>query len=245
MAREFRFVTTEYRVAANVPRPLAFAFVSDLHGCPNGPILDAIAELSPDAILCGGDIIHNNGEWERGAEFYRLAPKIAPTFASLGNHEFYVDFDVRPLIRQSGAVLLDNAFADFADITVGALTSAYDPESGGKPNARFLARFAERSGFKLLLCHHPEYYERYIKPLAIDLTLSGHAHGGQWRFFDRGVFSPWQGLFPKRSGGAYDGGRLIVGRGLGNPVIIPRINNAPELVVVRIGGEKVDAPVDF
>ena len=74
-----------------------------------------------------------------------------------------------------------------------------------------------------------------IKPLPIDLTLSGHAHGGQWRFFGRGVFSPGQGLFPKYTSGMYDGGRFIVGRGLGNPIIIPRIFNSPEVLVIRLG----------
>ena len=48
---KFRFVTTEYRVAAAVPRELTFAFVSDLHGCPNAPVVEAIEKLAPDAVL--------------------------------------------------------------------------------------------------------------------------------------------------------------------------------------------------
>ena len=115
------------------------------------------------------------------------------------------------------------------------MTSAVDLPGGERvPNTNFLARFAVARGFKLLLCHHPEYYERYIKPLSIDLTLSGHAHGGQWRFFGHGVYSPGQGIFPKYTCGAYDGSRLIVGRGLGNTVVVPRIFNPPELVVLHI-----------
>ena len=234
MARNFRFDTTEYRVSANVPRPLTFAFVSDLHGCPNEPIIAAIERLAPDAILVGGDFVHNNAVWESGIDFLRLAASAAPTFVSLGNHEFYLERDVRKLVRENGATLLDDASADFGGIALGGLSSAFDPESGGVPDTRFLERFARKQDFKLLLCHHPEYYERYIKPLAIDLTLAGHAHGGQWRFFGRGVFSPGQGIFPKYTSGAYDGSRLIVGRGLGNTVVFPRIFNPPELVVLHI-----------
>ena len=234
MARDFRFVTTEYRVAASVPRPLDFVFVSDLHGCPNEPLLDAIRGIAPDAVLVGGDFVHNSAVWERGIEFLRLAAAAAPTFVSLGNHEFQSGLGVRLLVHESGAILLDDSSADFGGIAIGGLSSAYDPESGGAPDTRFLARFAARREFKLLVCHHPEYYEPYIKPLAVDLTLAGHAHGGQWRFFGRGLYAPGQGVLPKFTAGEYDGGRLIVGRGLGNTVIFPRIFNPPELVVVRL-----------
>jgi len=86
---------------------------------------------------------------------------------------------------------------------------------------------------KILLSHHPEYYAQYIKATKIDLTVSGHAHGGQWRFFGQGIFAPGQGFFPKYTAGVHDD-RLIISRGLGNPHPIPRFNNPPELVIVEI-----------
>ena len=89
--------------------------------------------------------------------------------------------------------------------------------------------FSNKEGFKLLLCHHPEYYSKYIKDIDVDLTLSGHAHGGQWRILGQGIFAPGQGIFPKYTSGLIDG-RLIVSRGLGNTHRIPRINNKPEII---------------
>jgi predicted MPP superfamily phosphohydrolase len=86
---------------------------------------------------------------------------------------------------------------------------------------------------KILLCHHPEYYERYLKDKSIDLTVSGHAHGGQWRFFGKGVFAPGQGIFPRYTSGVYDG-KLVVSRGLKPARIIPRFFNAPEVVIIDI-----------
>jgi len=89
-------------------------------------------------------------------------------------------------------------------------------------------------GYKILLCHHPEYYERYIRGLDIDLTLSGHAHGGQIRIFGQGLFAPGQGILPQVTSGLYDG-RLIVSRGLCNTAWpIPRLNNETELVMVEL-----------
>jgi predicted MPP superfamily phosphohydrolase len=101
------------------------------------------------------------------------------------------------------------------------------------PNLEWLEKFSHLRGPKILLSHHPEYYPKYIKDLGIDLTLSGHAHGGQWRFFNRGVFAPGQGIFPKYTSGLYDG-KLIVSRGLGNQTPYPRINNEEEIIVIDI-----------
>ena len=88
----------------------------------------------------------------------------------------------------------------------------------------------------MLLCHHPEYYPKYIKDLPVDLTLSGHAHGGQWRLFGRGAYAPGQGIFPKYTAGVYEN-RLLVSRGLGNLYIVPKINNPPEILKIKISSK--------
>lgn len=93
--------------------------------------------------------------------------------------------------------------------------------------------------FTLLLAHRPEFIDDY-KDYDFDLILSGHAHGGQWRFppFINGLYAPGQGLFPKYAGGKYkfDNGRyFIVCRGLSyQQPDFPRIFNNPELVVIDI-----------
>ena len=95
------------------------------------------------------------------------------------------------------------------------------------------------SALKVLLCHHPEYYHRFesagYRLDAIDLILSGHAHGGQMCIFGKPLFAPGQGFFPKLAGGVYDG-RLIVSRGLSDTAHTPRINNPMELVMIDITG---------
>jgi hypothetical protein len=78
-----------------------------------------------------------------------------------------------------------------------------------------------------------EYYPKYFKDMPLDLIVSGHAHGGQWRFFGRGVYAPGQGILPKYTSGLHDG-RFIVCRGLGNPHLVPRINNKPEIIEIDI-----------
>ena len=97
----------------------------------------------------------------------------------------------------------------------------------------FLSRYAELNEPKVLISHHPEYFEKYIKQFPIDIVFSGHAHGGQWSFFGKGVFAPGQGLFPKYTAGVYDG-RMVVSRGLKKTKLPPRIFNPCEIVILDV-----------
>jgi hypothetical protein len=95
----------------------------------------------------------------------------------------------------------------------------------GKPND---------DSFRLLLAHHPCYFDAYAG-WGADLTLSGHLHGGIVRLpFFGGVVSPQIRLFPRYDKGMYtmDGKKMIVSAGLGSHTIKLRINNPPELIII-------------
>ena len=232
---------TEYTINAAVENDVRFVFVSDLHDRENAPIIEAIRGSHADAVLVGGDFIHNSIRYERGFEFLRDCADILPTLCSLGNHEMkYGGGDLFPRIHKTGATLLDNSYCNFKGINIGGLSTGYKLlqrqshfERTPAPDIDFVRKFSSLDGFKLLLSHHPEYYPKYIKDKNIDLTLSGHAHGGQWRFFGQGVYSPGQGLFPKYTSGMYEG-KLIVSRGLSILNPIPRIQNQPEMLIINI-----------
>ena len=93
--------------------------------------------------------------------------------------------------------------------------------------------------YTILLSHRPEFFELY-EEYPIDLTLSGHAHGGQVRvpFLINGLFAPDQGYKPEHAGGYYqlDSYELIVSRGLSLNPRLPRIFNPPEVVVIQVNG---------
>lgn len=159
------------------------------------------------------------------------------------------------LIAGTGVVVLDNEWitAREAGVFIGGLTSGYvmrqrktslskerkshDSRAADRNVATsWLSDFAAQPGFKILLSHHPEYYP--FIPSEISLVVSGHAHGGQWRFYDpfkriwRGVLAPGQGWFPKWTKGVYDE-RLVVSAGLSNTTWIPRINTPTEIVYIE------------
>ena len=107
---------------------------------------------------------------------------------------------------------------------------------GGVPDKAFLDRFEKEEGYRLLLCHHPEMYRDYVSGRDIDLTLCGHAHGGQIQIAGHGLYAPGQGFFPKLTHGLYDNGKMLLSRGMTNGAKprVPRIGNPCELIILNI-----------
>lgn len=87
-----------------------------------------------------------------------------------------------------------------------------------------------------MLSHQPEQFPLfYYYP--VDLVLSGHTHGGQFVIPGvGGLVAPDQGFFPEYDYGIFEENetKMIVSRGLGNSIIPVRINNCPEIVVVKL-----------
>lgn len=238
---------------------IKYALVSDLHSGKKTdiePIIKALKDNSPDCILMPGDIFERlDGSRPEGKtagyELIKRAAEIAPVYYSIGNHEnggtgswnmikwrksFFIEkyFEQSELdkIFDCGATFLDDGFVIEDGIAYGGLTSGLINKER-KPHVDWLDEFCKLECPKVLLCHHPEYYKKYLKGKNIDLIVAGHAHGGQWRFFGRGVFAPGQGIFPKYTSGVHDG-RLVISRGLKPSGKIPRIFNTPEIVFIEI-----------
>lgn len=266
-------VETTYNVpncpATKLAHPLAL--LSDSHNCDPQPILDSLRAHTPALILIAGDFTYGSvpadgklkmEESTAAMDLITGCAAIAPTYLSLGNHEWMLhDSDLR-LIADTGAVVLDNTFisteVDGERVVIGGLSSArythyqlwrseqrtdvlypretYRP-STPEPNLSWLSDFTAVPGFHILLCHHPEYYH-LLRSHSIDLILSGHAHGGQWRFYNPikrewvGVWSPGQGFLPRLTSGVHEN-RLVISRGLANTTVIPRINNPTEIVYIK------------
>lgn len=220
-------------------RGLYAALVTDMHERDPGDILSILHKERPDVIFVAGDLIEAKTapsvpHWhmpKKALSFLSSASEIAPLYYSPGNHEALLPASATDDISKAGAVFLANA-------DTVALINGHNLLIGGtssKPDTAWLSLFASKSGYKILLCHHPEYYPQYIAKTGIDLTLSGHAHGGQWRAFGRGLYSPGQGLFPKYTRGVYENGRLVVSAGASNHEPVPRINNPLEVVFIKFG----------
>ncbi len=241
---------TTYQLKKQLSKPIRLALASDLHGGPHEQAVKALKQLAPDYIVIPGDLMDDTALREPqngGYAFLRACATVAPTLYSLGNHELAcyhkgnpwrhpipvpLDESIRKRIASTGAILLENSAVSLDGITFCGINSGINGKANA-PDEQVLASFDRMDGFRILLCHHPEYFVPYIQKTSVDLTVCGHAHGGQWRIFGRGVYAPGQGLFPKYTSGVIDE-RCVISRGLGNHTKIPRIFNEPELVLIEL-----------
>ncbi len=122
---------------------------------------------------------------------------------------------------------------EYGSTEVGPAKTLSGKQGEETPNVSWLDSFCNTPNYKILLCHQPEYYSQYLQNLPIDVILSGHTHGGQWRIGNQGVYAHGQGLFPKLSGGVYFE-KLVISRGLSNTTWIPRFFNPREIVLVEV-----------
>lgn len=228
--REINHITVR---SGRIRHPLTLALCADLH---DGPFEELLPELAQcDAILIVGDLIdRHSGGYEQGVRFLEAAPQLAPTFYALGNHErkHPLRCEYWPHVERSRVTVLDDAFVPFEGIVLGGLSSRQERRN----EPPFLREMAQREEFRLLMCHHPEYYRTLVQPHGFDLTVAGHAHGGQVRLGRQGLYAPGQGLLPRLTSGFYDEGRLLVSRGLTNATWAPRINCGCELIILHLEG---------
>ncbi len=226
-------IRTEYSFRTSlIEHPVRFAVAPDLHSDVFDDVLDDFSKC--DAVLVPGDLVDRHRRNNENAyRFLEIVPEIVPVFYSIGNHErkYHNRDEYLRKVKESRVTLLDNESTCFHGVRIGGLSSAKE-----KPDTGFIERFAAEEGYRLLLCHHPEVYRDYVAGKGIDLTLCGHAHGGQIQLFGRGMYAPGQGLFPKMTHGLHDGGKMLISRGMTNGAKprIPRINNPCELIILNL-----------
>ena len=228
------------------------AQVSDLHnaefGDGNQRLLDMLREAEPDMIAITGDLIDSRKTNIAVAlAFAEEAVRIAPCYYVSGNHEARVPEyrELKAGLEAAGVTVLDDARVEI-EISGKSITviGVNDPSfhadyltSDAAVMDRKLSELpSEDADFTILLSHRPELFDTYVAH-NMDLVLTGHAHGGQFRLpLIGGLIAPNQGLFPKYDDGLYSEGNtnMIVSRGLGNSIIPFRFNNRPEVVLIEL-----------
>ncbi|QBP39664.1 metallophosphoesterase [Paenisporosarcina antarctica] len=218
--------------------------VSDLHDATFGEnqqrLVNKIQQEKPDMIVITGDIIDSNRyDLQNSLDLIDQIIELAEVYYVTGNHEVAtndVDEIKEQLTARGVRVLSNETLPIERDGETISLTGIEDPLMGDVATDMIAASNVPSDAFTVLLAHRPEDFQSYVDA-GIDVTLSGHAHGGQFRIpFVGGLVAPGQGYFPKFTAGIYeqDQSKLIVSRGLGNSIIPIRLFNLPEIVVVTL-----------
>lgn len=235
------------------------AHVSDLHnaemGDGNEKLLAMLRAAEPDMIAITGDMIDSrNTDVEVALNFAEKAMQIAPCYYVTGNHEARVsEYDeLKAGLEACGVIVLENEreqielsgeFITILGVDDPSFNTDYLFGDSASVVSNTLAEIStEDDVFTVLLSHRPELFDTYVA-CGMDLTLSGHAHGGQFRLpFVGGLVAPNQGFFPKYDSGIYteNGTNMIVSRGIGNSLLPFRFNNRPEVILIElrsVGGD--------
>lgn len=221
--------------------------LSDLHGAEFGEdgmeLVEKVKELEPDIIALTGDFVTDEGDLAAVEKLAARLVKLCPVYFISGNHEFGsgLAVKVRNILERAGVKYLSNEYLTISrgedEILLGGVEDplAYADMLSPDELAQKM-NDAAPDAFKILLGHRNYWMTEYPE-LPVDLIFCGHAHGGLIRIPGvGGLIGTDRHLFPDFDAGEYNNGRytLIVSRGLGNSVPIPRVFNRPEIVCVEL-----------
>ena len=237
------------RIAINInrlPKKLdgfKIVHLSDIHHSPFTG-LEHIARavkianrLRPDMFILTGDYVSHDAKYiapvakvlgELTAEF--------GTYACLGNHDHWTDPDlVTARFREQGINVLINEGFRFEARGASFWLAGVDDHMVGKTDLPTALRGSFPDEMKLLLAHNPVIFRQAVR-LGVDLTLSGHTHGGQVKVRD-----PEKRLLKRRklTNGLHGrkNSQIYITRGIGTVVLPIRYRCPPEISLLELRNE--------
>lgn len=215
-------------------RGLRLVFASDFHVKPYDKfrlrrIVRKINSQNPDFILLGGDYVngHKKGNTlsidKISDELGNLKSKHG-TLAVMGNHDGWQGKrEVIKAFENVGITVLENSHKSFDKFSIAGVEDLQT----GNPNIE--KAISDVNLPLILISHTPDMIEKISDK--VDLTLSGHTHGGQ-------IVLGKPLVVPSKFGTKYAYGwfpneKLYVSRGLGSSILPLRFNCFPEIVVIE------------
>lgn len=214
--------------------------LSDIHHSPFTGldhikrVVKVANRLRPDIFLLTGDYVSHEREYIApvAVELSKLKAKYG-IHACLGNHDHWTDAElVTHLFRGEGINMLVNQGQRFEANGASFWLAGVDDYMVGKTDVPAALKGSFPDEMKLLLAHNPVIFREAVRN-GVDLTLSGHTHGGQIKFRDEEK-RIWRtrklraGLYVRRKSQVY------VTRGIGTVVVPMRYQCPPEISLLEL-----------
>jgi predicted MPP superfamily phosphohydrolase len=227
------------------------AHISDLH-C--GPFVSGarvaswvthVNRLGADLIAVTGDLIASGSAYV-AAVANALGELRAPdgVFACMGNHDYFTDSEALVRALEGGGVsVLRNRGVTFRRADAQLHVAGVDDTWTGRHDLERALAGRPEGAPVVLLAHDPALFPGAAER-EVDLTLSGHTHGGQVAIpFLARRFNLARFLTPFTAGPYTEGAStLYVNRGLGTTGPPVRLAVPPEIAVLTLRRAPVAAP---
>lgn len=244
---------------------LKIALIADPHICtPWTPmsVIDAAIDLTmnenPDLVLLLGDYEAHlpfsriPSETEVAARFARLSAPLG-VFNIFGNHDWRRGHQVTDrgtpetlwhrAFDAAGIETLENRHVALNHLGQDIILAGVASQMAlSRPRKRDFSGFddleaalegAAKDTFTILMAHEPDIF--HAAPAQVDLTVSGHTHGGQIRPFGRAFYVPSQFGDRYAYGLVQEAARhLVVSGGIGYSGIPLRWRMPPEITMIEL-----------
>lgn len=223
--------------AGRALRGLRIAHVSDLHFRKWSAVVEStqklLATLDYDVLAITGDFAEWPWRWPKAVEMTRrfLAPLVerSAVYATLGNHDHPSFAEAEGL----GVCFLRDAFV--VREHAGQRYRLAGVEQVIKRGGNLSAALGPDDGLPtILLAHYPSTIHR-LPAGRVALQLSGHTHGGQWRFPYVGCLWGNDRIHPRYAWGLHrlPQAHLHVSAGIGTSLPVhARLNCPPEITIL-------------
>ena len=130
----------------NIGCPFSIALLADFHNNIPDPVLESLRSHNPEIIAIAGDFIFGDMPkgWRikikenfRALKLLEECPDIAPTFVSLGNHEYTLSDEDYEVLRSTKVTLLDNTWTNYHGMIIFAVIGVI---------VNFIAAYTTREG---------------------------------------------------------------------------------------------------
>ncbi len=190
--------------------------------------------LKPDMFVLTGDYVSHEREYIApvAVELAKLKAQYG-VHACLGNHDHWTDAElVTHLFRGEGINVLVNQGLRFEALGASFWLAGVDDYMVGKTDVPAALRGSFPDEMKILLAHNPIIFREAVR-WGVDLTLSGHTHGGQIKFRDEE-----KRILPRRklSSGLHKrkDSQVYITRGIGTVVVPMRYQCPPEISLLEL-----------
>jgi predicted MPP superfamily phosphohydrolase len=214
--------------------------LSDIHHSPFTNIehikraVKIANRLKPDMFVLTGDYVSHETQYI--APVAKVLGKLQSefgTYACLGNHDHWTDAaSVTRHFREEGINVLINEGFRFEGRGGSFWLAGVDDHMVGLTDVPAALKGSYPDEMKLLLAHNPIIFRKAVRA-GVDLTLSGHTHGGQVKIRD-----DEKRILPRRrlSSGLHrrKSSQIYITRGIGTVVLPVRYQCPPEISLLTM-----------